>query len=163
MLKNYFKIAWRTLMKNKVFSFINIFGLTIGLTSFLLIALYIFDELTFDSFQKNANNIYRIIENKTSPEGKETKNAVFGASVGSIVTLLSKDFIRLVLIAAAIAFPVAWWTMNQWLHNFAYGINIQWWMFALAGLVAIVIALATISFLAIKAAIANPVKSLRTE
>jgi len=73
MLKNYFKIAWRNLMKNKVFSFINIFGLTIGLTSFLLIALYIFDELTFDSFHKNADNIYRVIEHRTSAEGKETK------------------------------------------------------------------------------------------
>lgn len=81
MLKNYLKIAWRNLMKNKVFSFINIFGLTIGLTSFLLIALYIFDELTFDSFHKNADNIYRIIENKTSPEGKETKHSGAGYQV----------------------------------------------------------------------------------
>src|SRR5215218_2715800 len=81
MLKNYFKIAWRNLMKNKVFSFINIFGLTIGLTSFLLIALYIFDELTFDSFHKNANNIYRVVEDKISPEGKETKVAGAGFQV----------------------------------------------------------------------------------
>jgi putative ABC transport system permease protein len=73
MINNYFKIAWRNLMKNKVFSFINIFGLTIGLTSFLLIALYILDELTFDAFHKNANNIYRVVENKTTAEGKETK------------------------------------------------------------------------------------------
>src|SRR5215216_5037307 len=75
MLKNYFKIAWRNLMKNKVFSFINIFGLTIGLTSFLLIALYIFDELTFDAFHKNADNIYRVVEHKITPEGTETKIA----------------------------------------------------------------------------------------
>jgi len=73
MLKNYFKIAWRNLIKNKVFSFINIFGLMIGLTSFLLISLYIFDELTFDRFHKNADNIYRIIEWKTPPEGKQIK------------------------------------------------------------------------------------------
>lgn len=88
---------------------------------------------------------------------------VLGASVSSIVTMLSKDFIRLVLISAAIAFPVAWWAMNQWLDDFAYRVNIEWWMFALAGLLAIVIALATVSFQAIKAAVANPVKSLRTE
>ena len=68
-------------MKNKIFSFINIFGLTIGLTSFLLIALYIFDELTFDSFHKNANNIYRVVENKTTSEGKESKNAGAGFQV----------------------------------------------------------------------------------
>ena len=75
MLKNYFKIAWRNLMKNKVFSFINIFGLTVGLVSFLLIALYVFDELTFDRFHKNVDNIYRIIETQTTPEGKETRIA----------------------------------------------------------------------------------------
>src|SRR5207249_11533553 len=78
MFKNYFKIAWRNLMKNKIFSFINIFGLTIGITSFLLIALYIFDELTFDRFHENANNIYRVIDNKISAEGKETKIAGTG-------------------------------------------------------------------------------------
>ncbi|HKG67967.1 MAG TPA: FtsX-like permease family protein, partial [Segetibacter sp.] len=88
---------------------------------------------------------------------------VLGAGVSSIVTMLSKDFIRLVLIAATIAFPVAWWAMDQWLHEFAYRINIEWWMFAAAALLAVIIALATTSFQAIKAAIANPVKSLRSE
>lgn len=71
----YLKIAWRNMMKNKIFSFINIFGLAVGLTSFILIALYIFDELTFDRFHSNAANIYRVIEDQTSPEGKETKLA----------------------------------------------------------------------------------------
>ncbi len=78
MTNDYLKIAWRNLKKNKVFSFINIFGLTVGLTSFLLIALYVFDELTFDRFHKNANHIYRVIEKKVSPEGKETKSAGAG-------------------------------------------------------------------------------------
>jgi len=78
MIKNYLKIAWRNLMKNKVFSFINIFGLTIGLASFLLISLYIFDELTFDRFHKNADNIYRVMEKNTTPEGKVTKSAGAG-------------------------------------------------------------------------------------
>ena len=81
MIKNYFKIAWRNLKKNRVFSFINIAGLTIGITSFLLIALYIFDELTFDRFYKNADNIYRIVENKTSTEGKLTKTTGAGYQV----------------------------------------------------------------------------------
>src|SRR5436189_3594146 len=78
MISTYLKIAKRNLLKNKTFSFINIFGLTIGITSFLLIALYVFDELTFDRFHKNANNIYRIVEDRTTPEGKETKIASVG-------------------------------------------------------------------------------------
>ena len=88
---------------------------------------------------------------------------VLGASVAGIVTLLSKDFLRLVLIAALVAFPVAWWVMNNWLQDFAYHINISWWIFVIAGSLAVLIALITISFQAIKAAIRNPVKSLRTE
>ena len=88
---------------------------------------------------------------------------VLGASVSGIVQLLSKDFLRLVLIAIVIATPIAWWAMNKWLQNFAYKIDISWWMFAIAGLLAIAIALFTVSFQAIKAAISNPVKSLRTE
>jgi putative ABC transport system permease protein len=88
---------------------------------------------------------------------------VLGASVGSVTMLLSKDFIKLVCIAVVIAIPVAWFVMNKWLQDFAYRINIEWWMFALAGLLALIIALLTISFQSIKAAIANPVKSLRTE
>jgi putative ABC transport system permease protein len=88
---------------------------------------------------------------------------VLGASVAGIVKMLSKDFLKLVLIAAAIAFPVAWWLMNNWLQDFEYRINISWWVFVVAGVVAMLIALLTISFQSIKAAIANPVKSLRTE
>jgi putative ABC transport system permease protein len=88
---------------------------------------------------------------------------VVGASVSNIVFLLSKDFIKLVLIAFVIASPVAWFVMHAWLQDFAYRVNIGYWVFIIAGLLAIVIALATISFQAIKAAIANPVKSLRTE
>jgi putative ABC transport system permease protein len=88
---------------------------------------------------------------------------VLGASVINIVALLSKDFIKLVIIAFVIASPLAWWIMHNWLQDFAYRINISWWIFLGAGLLAIVIALATISFQAVKAAIANPVKSLRTE
>ncbi|WP_026261817.1 ABC transporter permease [Spirosoma panaciterrae] len=88
---------------------------------------------------------------------------VLGASVTSIVGLLSKDFLKLVLVAILIASPIAWWAMNQWLADFAYKINIEWWMFALAGLLAVGIALLTVSFQSIKAALMNPVKSLRSE
>jgi putative ABC transport system permease protein len=88
---------------------------------------------------------------------------VLGASTGSIVGLLSKDFLKLVIIAAAIAFPIAWYAMHNWLQDFAYRTSIQWWIFLAALAVAGFVALATISIQAIKAALANPVKSLRTE
>jgi len=88
---------------------------------------------------------------------------VLGASVSSIVSLLSQDFIKLVLLANLVAWPMAWYGMNHWLQDFAYRISINWWIFALAGVGALVIALLTLSFQAIKAAIANPVKALRSE
>ena len=88
---------------------------------------------------------------------------VLGANVSSIVNMLSKDFVKLVLIAAVFAFPIAWWGMNTWLKDFAFRVNIGWWVFALAGGIALLIALLTVSFQAIKAAIANPVTSLRSE
>ncbi len=88
---------------------------------------------------------------------------VLGASITSIVTLLSKDFMKLVIIASVIAFPIAWYAMHNWLQDFAYRISIPWWAFILAGILTALIALLTISFQAIKAAAANPVKSLRTE
>ncbi|AQG79416.1 ABC transporter permease [Spirosoma montaniterrae] len=88
---------------------------------------------------------------------------VLGASVISIVALLSKEFLKLVLIAIMIASPLAWYAMNRWLQGFAYKIDISWWMFVLAGLLAVGIALLTVSFQSIKAALMNPVKSLRSE
>jgi putative ABC transport system permease protein len=88
---------------------------------------------------------------------------VLGASVDSIVTLLSKDFLKLVLVAAIIAFPLAWYAMTRWLQDFAYRISIHWWVFVLSAVVAVIVALATVSFHAIKAAVANPVNSLRSE
>jgi putative ABC transport system permease protein len=88
---------------------------------------------------------------------------VLGASVGSIVTMLSKDFLKLVGIAAIIAFPIAWYAMYNWLTDFAYRISIQWWIFLAAGILASAVALITIGFQAIRAATAPPVKSLRTE
>ncbi len=88
---------------------------------------------------------------------------VLGANVRSIVTLLSKDFLKLVLVATIIAFPIAWYAMSHWLQGFAYRINIHWWVFLLSAILALIIALVTVSFQAIKAALANPVESLRSE
>ncbi|HEX8332209.1 MAG TPA: ABC transporter permease [Segetibacter sp.] len=88
---------------------------------------------------------------------------VLGADVTSIVRLLSKDFVVLVLVAALIAFPVAWWALSDWLQDFTYRINIPLWVFVVAALLALIVALLTVSFHAVRAALANPVKSLRTE
>ena len=87
---------------------------------------------------------------------------VLGASVTSIVTLLSKDFIKLILLSIVIASPLAWYAMNEWLQGFAYKIDIAWWVFALAGGLVTGIALLTVSFQSIRAALMNPVKSLRS-
>lgn len=88
---------------------------------------------------------------------------VLGASVFGITALLSKDFIKLVFVAIILAVPIAWYAMHQWLNNFVYRIDIEWWVFAVASLIAIFIAIATVSFQSIKAALMNPVKSLKSE
>jgi len=88
---------------------------------------------------------------------------VLGASIVNIVSLLSKEFLKLVFVALIIASPIAWWVMNKWLQDFAYRTNISWWVFALTAFTALFIALLTVSFQALKAAITNPVKNLRTE
>lgn len=88
---------------------------------------------------------------------------VLGASVNQVTQMLSKEFLKLVLIASLIAFPISWWAMNKWLQSFAYRINISWWIFVVAGFTVSLIALITVSFQAIKTAMANPVKSLRSE
>ncbi|HEY0611491.1 MAG TPA: FtsX-like permease family protein, partial [Chitinophaga sp.] len=88
---------------------------------------------------------------------------VLGASVSNIVSLLSSGFVKLVMLAFLIATPLAWWGMHQWLQGFAYRVDIQWWVFALAGLLAIVIALFTVSYQAVRAALMNPIRSLRSD
>lgn len=88
---------------------------------------------------------------------------VLGASVSGITAMLSKDFVKLVIISILIASPIAWWAMNKWLQDFSYRIEIQWWIFALAGLAALVVAFVTVSSQAIRAANHNPVKTLRDE
>lgn len=124
-----------------------ILGIFSGLTIFIA-CLGLFGLATFTAEQRNKEIGIR---------------KVLGASIPDVIGLLSKEFIILVGIAIVIATPVAWWAMNVWLQDFAYRIKISWWVFVMAGLSAIVIALMTVSFQAIKAAMANPVKSLRTE
>ncbi|HSQ45176.1 MAG TPA: FtsX-like permease family protein, partial [Ginsengibacter sp.] len=101
-----------------------------------------------------------VIEQRTKEIGIRK---VLGASVQNVLLLVSKEFLLLVSIAFIISIPVTWWAMHNWLQDFAYRINISVWVFIMAGILAILIALLTVSFQAIKAAVANPVKSLRTE
>jgi lipoprotein signal peptidase len=88
---------------------------------------------------------------------------ILGASLTNVVALLSRDFLQLVALSAIIAFPVAWLAMDSWLTGYAYRISISWWVFAIAGVLAVIVALCTVSFQAVKAGLSNPVKSLRTE
>lgn len=88
---------------------------------------------------------------------------VLGANIGQIIGLLSKDFLKLVLIACVLAFPLAWYAMNEWLKSFAYKIDISWWIFALAGILSLMIAFLTVGYQSVRAALMNPVKSLKTE
>jgi ABC-type antimicrobial peptide transport system permease subunit len=88
---------------------------------------------------------------------------VLGASVAGVTTLLSKDFLKLVMISFVIASPIAWWAMSKWLQGYNYRISISIWVFVIAAVLTIVISIITVSFQAIKAAMANPVKSLRSE
>jgi len=127
------------------------FGKIFGLFAFLAIIIACFGLLGLSA--------YNVLQ-RTKEIGIRK---VLGASVQNVLYILSKDFIMLVLIAFVIAVPVTWWIMHNWLQDFAYRINIQIWVFGVAGLLAILIALLTISFQALRAAISNPVKSLRTE
>jgi len=88
---------------------------------------------------------------------------VLGATVSDVSIMLSGQFLKLVFFAVVIALPVAWWTMNKWLESFADRVTINWWFFIVPGMMALLLALVTVGFHSIKAAIANPVKSLRTE
>jgi putative ABC transport system permease protein len=123
-------------------------GLSFALLAILIACLGLFGLVTY------------MAEQRTKEIGVRK---VLGASVNSIVGLMSKDFLKLVLLSSVIAFPLAYLLMHRWLQDYAYRINIGWWVFVAAGLATLLIAFITVSLQAIKAALNNPVKSLRTE
>jgi len=88
---------------------------------------------------------------------------VLGASIAGIIQLIGKDFLKLIIIAIILSIPLSWWMMNKWLQGFAYRVDISWWVFVLSAIIAILTAILSVSFQSYRAAIANPVKSLRTE
>jgi len=128
-----------------------LFGKVFGIFSFLAILIACFGLLGLSA--------YNVLQ-RTKEIGIRK---VMGASVNSILVLLSKDFMKLVIIALVLAIPVGWYVMNNWLQDFAYRINVSWWVFAIAGALALLIALVTIGLQVLKAAVDNPVKSLRSE
>ncbi|SKB81433.1 FtsX-like permease family protein [Parapedobacter luteus] len=128
------------------------------------VTMYLFSCFTALAILIACLGLYGLVALMTARRTKEIGiRKVLGASVQGIVKLLSKDFVKLVLVAVVVASPIAWWAMDKWLENFAYRIDIEWWMFAAAGVAAVMIALATVSWQAIRAAVANPVESLRDE
>ena len=272
MLRNYFKIAWRSFLKDRQFTLLNLLGLVTGLSTALLIFLWMNDEWKVDKFHEADNQLYQVMQIYPIPDGikvvdwtqallaetlkeelsevelatsmkpgrfdngivtyndenyrangnlvspaydfqfsfldadyqalyeAETRTSilskyftglaiiiaclglfglatftaeqkskeisirkVLGASIPNVIMLLSKDFLKLVLIALIIGVPVAWYLMQKWLQRFAYHIELTWWMFLLAGIAIILITLITISFQSIRAALINPVESLYRE
>ena len=124
----------------------------------------LFNAFAFLTILVSSLGLFSLVTFTTEIRTKEIGiRKVLGASVAGITALLSKDFLKLVVIAIVIASPLAYYTMNLWLQNFAYHIEISWWMFVTAAILAVFIALATISFQSIKAALMNPVQSLKSE
>lgn len=137
MYKSYFKIGWRNLVKNKGYSLINIGGLAMGMAVAMLIGLWIHDELEFNKYHKNYNS--------------------------NLWKMLSKDFVVLVVISCLIATLPSYYLLNAWLENYEYRAEISWWIFALTFITSLAITLITVSYQSVKAAMMNPVKSLRSE
>lgn len=137
-MKSSIRIIFRHLWRQKLFTALNIIGLAIGIAACWIPS----------AFQRAKEISIR---------------KILGASMPGIIKMLSSDFVKLIVIALLVAVPVAWWAMDQWLADFAYRITIQWWMFGLAGLFAIAVALITVSYQSVRAALANPVDSLRNE
>jgi putative ABC transport system permease protein len=148
MIYKNIRMAIRSILKNKGVSSINIVGLAIGMIALFIASLSLFGL------------VLMIAVSRTKEIGIRKLN---GARVSEIFMMLNKDFIILVVIAFVVAAPFTWLVMHQWLQNFAYKTELSWWIFALAGLLALGIALLTVSFQSYKAATKNPVESLRYE
>ena len=160
MLANYLNIALRNLRKSPVYSGINLAGLALGTACCLYILLYVRDHQGYDQHHQGGERIYRVVSDLSKPGDDPLKTACVSPPIAPTLAI---DFLKLVVFAIVLASPIAWWSMDKWLHDFAYRVDIQWWVFLGAGAVALAIAFLTVSFQSVRAALANPVKSLRSE
>jgi|GEM_PF-6960632 len=154
MYKSYFKIGWRSLVKNKGYSCINIVGLTAGMAVTLLIGMWVFDEVSFNRYHKNYDHIAQVFQHQKVSNEIKTDIAVPVPLAAELKSNFRSDFKHVVQM---------WWEGNHLLNGFQYRTELTWWIFTSAGFWAIVITLLTVSYQSIKAAIANPVNSLRSE
>ncbi|MBK1441218.1 ABC transporter permease [Parapedobacter sp. ISTM3] len=158
------KLLWQRLFPDKVFDYTFLDEAYAAQYRKDTVTMYLFSCFTALAILIACLGLYGLVSMMTARRTKEIGiRKVLGASVRGIVSLLSKDFVMLVLVAVATACPIAWWAMDKWLENFAYRIDIQWWMFAAAGVAAVVITLLTVCGQAVRAATANPVECLRDE
>lgn len=158
------KVLWQRLFPDMVFNYTFLDEAYAAQYRKDTLTMYLFSCFTILAILIACLGLYGLVALMTARRTKEIGiRKVLGASVPGIVTLLSNDFVKLVLLAVVVASPVAWWVMDKWLEDFAYRIDIEWWMFAAVGLAAVVITLLTVSGQAVRAAMANPIESLRDE
>ncbi|MGN6532657.1 MAG: ABC transporter permease [Ginsengibacter sp.] len=198
MIKNYFKTAWRNLRFNKVFTAINVIGLALGMSTFIILSAYIHFEKSYDRMPKDADNIYHDYYNRqyrqeiqfgkmfllfsslailiaclgllgltihsTARRKKEIGiRKVLGGSVPSIIGMLGSGAVKLILMSSIVALPLSAFFITQWLQGYAYRVQLTWWQFVLPVICLILIAIISIGYMTFKAAMANPVESLRSE
>lgn len=169
MIKNYFKTAFRTLTKNRSYAAINIIGLAVSLSTTILILLWVWDELSYDRMHSKGNRIYSLTA-RFDPDAGEVwhlaPSAITHAAKHEISAIEETARISIIFgdnISFVVAFPLGWWMMRKWLENYAYRAEIEWWVFAVAGLTAFTIAAVTVCGKSLRAARENPVKAIRTE
>jgi hypothetical protein len=165
MLKSYFRITWRNLLKDRQFTALNLIGLSVGLACTLLIGLWVADELHMDRYNEKDAQLYQVMGNFKTDAGIKTgdKESLYPVILPVWRSLLSREFLALVFLSICIAFPLVYLGMHRWLDSFAYRTSIKADVFVLTGLAALTITLLTIGYQALKAASMNPVETLRSE
>ena len=156
MLKHYIKFALRNFRSNKIIFGGSLLTLCLGALCISLLFSYVHNELSMDDFHKHKEDVYMVTK-------EIAIRKVNGARISEILILLNKSFIKWVGLAFIIACPIAYLAMSKWLENFAYKTELSWWIFAMAGLSTLLMALLTVSWQSYTAATANPAEALRSE
>lgn len=171
MLYNNLKLAFRLLIKNRAYSLISIIGIGVGLGVCLLIGLYIQNEISYDRYHKNSDRLFRLanhVAGATYENGIAKVSGPWGLAAEEEIPEVEQAarfvfFWQALFSKAKHAAPLAWLAANRWLNSYAYRSSIEWWYFVAAGLLAVLIALISISYHSLRAALANPVDALRYE